>query len=549
MGCLSSKPADPPPSRGIPADTREDRAPARQPEPARPVAPAAADTPPPPPPQPGGGPAVSPITVESTRKMITFINHAESMDWPGPESPKWQHTSVQTSGAYSFTKMGEKVECEGTVASGLAKLKSNPAKYLACMYQSDMVDWPTDQQRYTLIEREGTEGLKYKDGDVFTVEFANYQALPHVTRVDIESVDDGVTMQMTHRGALIHGPSNAPICPGRGMGILDRPGIKIIENVDPGDIHQGGVGDCWLLSAISALAEFDGAVFELFKNTPDMHEMPRPGPNRYHVTLYDLKTWRPVDVVVDERLAANPKNPGSLFGAKPSMDGELWACYLEKAFVAHCGGWDHIEGGVPPRAWAMLTGCKDQYTITEEASGKDTGKWTCWGNYNKQRDFYNELENSSKGKQPPMWQQDWPAVGGGGEGAIVGEELFRKIVAWDQEDFIIGCASGGQFDSVKHDGIVDGHAYTVLQAFSDVAGSGVDLVQVRNPWGTGEFEKGMWTDINGLASGWQKFPKVKAQLKPKVAEDGLFWMSKEEFYKYFKTVYVCAKSMKVYKVD
>jgi hypothetical protein len=267
------------------------------------------------------------------------------------------------------------------------------------------------------------------------------------------------------------------------------------------------------------------------------------------VTLYDLKTWRPVDVVVDERLAANPKNPGSLFGAKPSMDGELWACYLEKAFVAHCGGWDHIEGGVPPRAWAMLTGCKDQYTITEEASGKDTGKWTCWGNYNKQRDFYNELENSSKGKQPPMWQQDWPAVGGGGEGAIVGEELFRKIVAWDQEDFIIGCASGGQNDSVKHDGIVDGHAYTVLQAFSDVAGSGVDLVQVRNPWGTGEFEKGMWTDINGLASGWQKFPKVKAQLKPKVAEDGLFWMSKEEFYKYFKTVYVCAKSMKVYKVD
>ena len=80
----------------------------------------------------------------------------------------------------------------------------------------------------------------------------------------------------------------------------------------------------------------------------------------------------------------------------------------------------YIEGGVPPRAWAMLTGCKDQYTITEEASGKDTGKWTCWGNYNKQRDFYNELENSSKGKQPPMWQQDWPAVGGGGEGGARG---------------------------------------------------------------------------------------------------------------------------------
>ena len=497
----------------------------------------------------GDTPSAKKIHMESTTKMLQFMKHAESMDWPGPESRKWKYTSVETSGSYSFTKMGNKEQVNGTIASGLSTLHSNPGKYIGCMYQTDMVDWPEDQQQYTLIEREGTVGLKYKPGEAFTVEMANYQALPHVTEVDIDSIDDGVTMQMTSHGKLLHGPSNVPICPGRGMGVLDRPGIKIIKNVDPGDIHQGSVGDCWLLSAISALAEFDGAIFELFKKTPDMHQMPRAGPNRYHVTLYDLKTWQPVDVVVDERLASNPGNPGSLFGAKPSDDGELWACYLEKAFVAHCGGWDHIEGGVPPHAWAMLTGCKDQYTIEMEKSGKDKGKWNCWGNYNKHRDFYNDLTNSSKDKQPPMWQQDWPEVGGGGEGAITGEELFHKLVAWDAADFIIGCASEGDNDRVKHDGIVDGHAYTVLQAFSNVAGSGVDLVQVRNPWGTGEFAKGMWTDVNGLASGWQKYPKVKALLQPKVAEDGLFWMSKEEFYKYFKTVYLCAKSMRDFKVD
>ena len=38
-------------------------------------------------------------------------------------------------------------------------------------------------------------------------------------------------------------------------------------------------------------------------------------------------------------------------------------------------------------------------------------------------------------------------------------------------------------------------------------------------------------------------------MQPKVAEDGLFWMSKEEFYKYFRTVYLCAKSMRAFKVD
>ena len=105
-----------------------------------------------------------------------------------------------------------------------------------------------------------------------------------------------------------------------------------------------------------------------------------------------------------------------------------------------------------------------------------------------------------------------------------------------------------RFD-VGEDGIVDHHVYSVLQAISDVAGSGVDLVLVRNPWGNGEFNNGMWTDVDGLASGWQKYPKVKAQLKPEVADNGLFWMSKEEFFKHVTNIDVCAKSMKAYKVD
>ena len=487
--------------------------------------------------------------MESTTKMLQFMKHAESMDWPGPESRKWKYTSVETSGSYSFTKMGNKEQVNGTIASGLNTLHSNPGKYIGCMYQSDMVDWPEDQQQYTLIEREGTVGLKYKPGEAFTVEMANYQALPHVTEVDIDSIDDGVTMQMTSHGQLLHGPQNLPLCPGRGMGVLDRPGIKIIQNVDPGDIHQGSVGDCWLLSAISALAEFDGAIFELFKKTPNMHQMPRSGPNRYPVTLYDLKTWQPVDVVVDERLASNPNNPGSLFGAKPSDDGELWACYLEKAFVAHCGGWDHIEGGVPPHAWAMLTVARTSTQLRWRDPARTRGSGTAGATTTNIGTSTTISPTAARISSRRCGSKTGQRLAAGVRVPSRGEELFHKLVAWDAADFIIGCASEGDNDRVKHDGIVDGHAYTVLQAFSNVAGSGLDLVQVRNPWGTGEFEKGMWTDINGLASGWQKYPKVKALLQPKVAEDGLFWMSKEEFYKYFRTVYLCAKSMRAFKVD
>ena len=55
------------------------------------------------------------------------------------------------------------------------------------------------------------------------------------------------------------------------------------------------------------------------------------------------------------------------------------------------------------------------------------------------------------------------------------------------------CRQAGS-DSNDTDGIVDGHAYTVLDCVNDVAGTQFDLVKVRNPWGSGEFKSGIWDD-------------------------------------------------------
>ena len=38
-----------------------------------------------------------------------------------------------------------------------------------------------------------------------------------------------------------------PRRPGRGQGCADVPGLKVIIDVDPNDVAQGAVGDCWLL--------------------------------------------------------------------------------------------------------------------------------------------------------------------------------------------------------------------------------------------------------------------------------------------------------------
>lgn len=74
----------------------------------------------------------------------------------------------------------------------------------------------------------------------------------------------------------------------------------------------------------------------------------------YTITLWDLTTWKEVDIEVDERLCAAPD--GRLLASKPSEDGELWVCYIEKAIAIHAGGWDKLVGGQCTHAWALMTG-------------------------------------------------------------------------------------------------------------------------------------------------------------------------------------------------
>ena len=112
-------------------------------------------------------------------------------------------------------------------------------------------DWPKDQQKYDLIKRTES-GYRFKPGSEpnFTFVQAKYMAIkPHSEIGEFER--DAFTDKMHFRGQRL-----AAAChPGRGQGVCDVPHIKLIGEIHPNDIVQGSVGDCWLLSAISALSE------------------------------------------------------------------------------------------------------------------------------------------------------------------------------------------------------------------------------------------------------------------------------------------------------
>ena len=70
--------------------------------------------------------------------------------YAGADPSKWSFPEVRYGGAYSFTSMGRKEQVTGEIAKGIEKLKAAPHLYTAMWYQADMVEWPTDQQTYTL---------------------------------------------------------------------------------------------------------------------------------------------------------------------------------------------------------------------------------------------------------------------------------------------------------------------------------------------------------------------------------------------------------------
>merc|ERR1719198_2198074 len=102
--------------------------------------------------------------------------------------------------------------------------------------------------------------------------------------------------------------------------------------------------------------------------------------------------------------------------------------------------------------------------------------------------------------------------------------MFERMCHWHDAHYLIGCATKEGKDTNSKDGIPFGHAFTVLNCVNDVAGTEFDMIKVRNPWGQGEFQSGMWDDDG---AGWDQYPEVKAALNPVQADDGVFWVSKE----------------------
>ena len=108
---------------------------------------------------------------------------------------------------------------------------------------------------------------------------------------------------------------------------------------------QGATGDCWFMSAISALAEKRPLVDRVINTTTNSSAAAQEG-GIYKFQFYRMGEWH--DVIIDDQIPMR-------YSAKPE-NGELWVPLLEKAYAKFLGNYHNIVSGVPLWALFNLTG-------------------------------------------------------------------------------------------------------------------------------------------------------------------------------------------------
>jgi len=126
----------------------------------------------------------------------------------------------------------------------------------------------------------------------------------------------------------------------------------LFKRVSPRDIEQGYLGNCWLVAAMSTLAEYPDRVRSLFKQKTLSED------GRYDVRLYDPRSEEWKLVTIDDRLPywQRPGKHGNICFTKQTKENEFWPCLLEKAVAKFVMAYYRLDGGFSSVGMEMFTG-------------------------------------------------------------------------------------------------------------------------------------------------------------------------------------------------
>jgi hypothetical protein len=247
------------------------------------------------------------------------------------------------------------------------------------------------------------------------------------------------------------------------------------DGVEANDIIQGSLGDCYFLSAVAILASVKGQklVQKLFVKTDTFEQ------GLIAVRFFKEGYWW--DVAIDTFIpCVDPQTPCFVRMADPN---EFWMIFLEKAYAKIHGCYEALDGGFMNEALVDLTGGapgRVQVSDLFQVCGR-----------------------------------------GGRISPDARDEALNLLSKRARGVLLQGASAAGDTETALGNGLYSGHAYALCN--TKKTSQGDFLVQLRNPWGGHEWT-GAWNDKDPR---WTK--ALKAEVGQKNKEDGMFWMSIEDF--------------------
>ena len=268
----------------------------------------------------------------------------------------------------------------------------------------------------------------------------------------------------------------------------DQQPCLYVGDIEPNDIDQGQLGDCYFMCALACVSEFPDLIRGAF--APPQN----PALGVYRCLMCKNGWWQVV--TIDDTLPINPATSLPVFAKNREEPNELWVSLLEKAYAKLHGSFAAIKSGDPALAMADMVG----------------------GPY-------------EKFKNRPEWEDK--------------EKMFDYLAVCDENDYLMSLgtpgsdtsayATGGAptaadvqetADRYKAVGLCSGHAFSLIRVKRTKQGH--KLCMIRNPWGNDMEWNGDWSDDSNL---WTD--DIKKEVGFYSGNDGTFWMSWDDVLKWF----------------
>ncbi|KAH8176580.1 calpain family cysteine protease domain-containing protein [Sarocladium implicatum] len=292
---------------------------------------------------------------------------------------------------------------------------------------------------------------------------------------------------------LLSSSASVPKAVKRVHEIFENP--TFMQNVTPGDVKQGSLGDCWIMAGLTSMANLQEGIKRIcvaYDTKIGIYGFVFYRDGEWIYSIIDDKLYlkspcwdspsmqrdllQQIDREDQEKVYRKTYQTGSksLFFAQCVDQNETWVPLAEKAYAKAHGDYASISGGFSGEGLEDLTGGVTTELFTSDILDTD--------------DF---------------WENEMSKV---------------------NQEFLFGCSTGLLEHGYGHrDGISEGHAYVVMDA--KTLSTGERLVKLRNPWG--KIRKGIWEGAwSDGSKEWTR--QAQQELNHTFGSDSVFWISYED---------------------